>query len=96
MLSQNHIESQTPMCATLVPAGGTTLRVWAPRATAVYLNGVFSGANLDQANATGLMQKSGNFWTGYLSTAGETLGGIYSLLAIRQTRINQTVHGGSR
>jgi len=61
MLSQNNIDSQTPMGATIVPGGGTTFRVWAPRATAVYLNGVFSGATLDQANATGLMQQSGNF-----------------------------------
>jgi 1,4-alpha-glucan branching enzyme len=71
MLSQDNIGAQTPMGATLVPAGGTTFRVWAPRATAVYLNGVFSGATLDQANPAGLMQNSGNSWTGYLSTAGE-------------------------
>jgi 1,4-alpha-glucan branching enzyme len=82
MLSQNHIDSQTPMGATLISGGGTTFRVWAPRATAVYLNGVFSGATLDQANATGLMQRSGNFWTGYLPTAGE--GDFYRFWVVGQ------------
>lgn len=82
MLSQNNIDAQTPMGATLVPGGGTTFRVWAPRATAVYLNGIFSGATLDQANPTGLMQQSGNFWTGYLSTAGE--GDFYRFWVVGQ------------
>ena len=75
MLSQDYIDPQTPMGATLVPGGGATFRVWAPRATAVYLNGVFGATAFDQANPAGLMQQTGNFWTGYLPAAGE--GNLY-------------------
>lgn len=38
-----HINSGTPMGATLV-ADGVAFRVWAPSASAVYVNGIFSGA----------------------------------------------------
>jgi hypothetical protein len=34
------------MGANLVSGGGATFRVWAPRATEVYLNGVFGGVAL--------------------------------------------------
>ena len=43
MLSQQNISAATPTGTTLV-AGGATFRVFAPRATAVYLNGSFGGA----------------------------------------------------
>ncbi len=42
MLAQDHIDATTPAGATLLPDGGT-FRVWAPRASAVYLNGCFGG-----------------------------------------------------
>ena len=39
MISQQNISPATPMGATLVAGGGATFRTWAPRASAVYLNG---------------------------------------------------------
>ena len=42
MITQQNISANTPMGGTLVP-GGATFRFWAPRATAVYLNGTFGG-----------------------------------------------------
>jgi 1,4-alpha-glucan branching enzyme len=38
MMSQEHITSETPMGATLLP-DGATFRAWAPRARQVYVNG---------------------------------------------------------
>ena len=46
MISQQNISANTLMGANIVPGGGATFRVWAPRATAVYLNGVFGGVAL--------------------------------------------------
>ena len=43
MISQQKISANTPLGANLVPGGGATFRVWAPRATEVYLDGVFGG-----------------------------------------------------
>ena len=40
MISQQNISAETLMGANIVPGGGTTFRVWAPRAREVYLNGV--------------------------------------------------------
>ena len=40
--SLEHIDSQTPMGATLV-ADGATFRVWAPNASAVQVRGAFNG-----------------------------------------------------
>src|ERR1035437_7415126 len=37
VISQQNISAATPMGATLVAGGGATFRVWAPRATSVYL-----------------------------------------------------------
>jgi len=42
MISQANITPQTPMGANLIN-GGATFRAWAPRATAVYVNGTFGG-----------------------------------------------------
>jgi hypothetical protein len=42
MISQTNSLPTTPMGATLV-SGGATFRAWAPRATAVYVNGIFGG-----------------------------------------------------
>ena len=47
MLSQQNIAAITPTGARLVP-GGATFKVWATRATAVYLNGSFAGVSYDQ------------------------------------------------
>ncbi len=59
------------MGATLVP-GGATFRVWAPRAAAVYLNGVFGGAALDAQSDDLLMaEDAGGYWTGFVPGAAE-------------------------
>lgn len=80
MLPQNNIDSNTPMGATLVSGGGATFRVWAPRATSVYLNGVFAGSRLEGQARAGLLQKNGNFWTGYLSSAKD--GDLYRFFVV--------------
>jgi 1,4-alpha-glucan branching enzyme len=60
------------MGATLLPTGGATFRTWAPRATAVYLNGVFSGApQSSQTDAQLMSQDSNGYWTGFLPNASE-------------------------
>ncbi len=65
MLSQENISAATPTGATIVP-GGATFRVWAPRATAVYLNGVFSGTICDQQTDDRLLLNDGaGTWTGF-------------------------------
>jgi 1,4-alpha-glucan branching enzyme len=48
MISQQNCSADTPMGATLISdqgmvGSGATFRAWAPRATAVYLIGVFDG-----------------------------------------------------
>src|SRR5258708_11758884 len=57
MLSQANISPATPMGATLVAGGGATFRVWAPRATAVYVNGVFGGTVLTGQTGGSLLAK---------------------------------------
>ncbi len=65
MLSQQNILAATPGGATLVE-GGATFRVWAPRATAVYLNGSFGGAVYDQQTEDRLLSKDvAGYWTGF-------------------------------
>jgi 1,4-alpha-glucan branching enzyme len=49
---------------------GATFRVWAPRASAVYLNGVFGGTRLEgQAPDLLLAKDAGGYWSGYLDRA---------------------------
>jgi 1,4-alpha-glucan branching enzyme len=79
MLSQAHISPTTPMGADLVDGGGATFRVWAPRATAVYVNGVFAGTPKNGQTADLLMVKAGNgYWTGFLADAGEASSAIHT------------------
>jgi 1,4-alpha-glucan branching enzyme len=64
MLSQQNISPTTPTGATLV-ADGATFRVWAPRATAVYLNGTFGGTVFNQQTEDRLLSKDASgYWTG--------------------------------
>jgi len=71
VISQENISADTPMGATLV-SGGTTFRVWAPRATAVYLNGVFGGKTLNAQTDDLLLAKDDRgYWTGFLAGAAE-------------------------
>ncbi len=67
MLSQANISPATPMGATLVVGGGATFRVWAPRATAVYVNGVFGGTPKTKQTADLLMANTAGHWTGWPS-----------------------------
>src|SRR5271154_6087918 len=72
MISQQNITADTPMGANLVSSGGATFRVWAPRATAVYLNGVFGGVTLDSHSDLGLrLTKTGSYWTGFVTSVQE-------------------------
>src|SRR5580700_5389515 len=71
MISQTNILPTTPMGATLVN-GGATFRAWAPRATAVYVNGIFGGQAKTGQTGDLLMAKDANgYWTGFIPNAGE-------------------------
>jgi 1,4-alpha-glucan branching enzyme len=72
MIPQTSITPTTPMGANLLPTGGATFRVWAPRATAVYLNGIFSGTpSTTQTNDLLLTKDANGYWSGFLSSAVE-------------------------
>ena len=65
MLSQECISDATPTGAGLVP-GGATFRVWAPRAAAVYLNGIFGERVYDQQTEDRLLSRNPRgYWTGF-------------------------------
>jgi 1,4-alpha-glucan branching enzyme len=71
MLPQDAISADTPLGAALVP-GGATFKVWAPLASAVYLNGTFGGAVFESQSEDRLMIKDGlGFWTGFQAGARE-------------------------
>jgi 1,4-alpha-glucan branching enzyme len=71
MISQQNITTATPMGATLVP-GGATFRVWAPRASAVFLNGMFGGQEHTGQSSDLLLANDGTgYWTGYFPGAGD-------------------------
>ena len=62
MLPQTNVMPTTPMGGTLVP-GGATFRLWAPRATAVYLMGAFNAWTIDPAWQ--LSRGPAGHWTGF-------------------------------
>ena len=65
MLSQDNISTATPT-GTKILADGATFRVWAPRATAVYLNGSFGGNVYDgQTDDRLLSMDASGYWTGF-------------------------------
>jgi 1,4-alpha-glucan branching enzyme len=65
LLSQQHISQQTPIGATL-QADGATFKVWAPRASHVYLHGVFGDQTYDQPTDERLLLKDERgYWTGF-------------------------------
>lgn len=70
MISQQNISAETPMGATLIP-GGVTFRVWAPRATAVYLNGTLGGQVYNSQTPDRLLSNSNGYWTGFQQGARE-------------------------
>ncbi|MGO8950100.1 MAG: alpha amylase C-terminal domain-containing protein [Ktedonobacterales bacterium] len=70
MISQENITADTPMGATLIAGGGATFRTWAPRASAVYLNGTFGGTQLEKQTDDVLMAKdAAGYWTGFVAEA---------------------------
>jgi 1,4-alpha-glucan branching enzyme len=72
MISQANISPTTPMGATLVPAGGATFRVWAPRAISVYVNGMFNGVRRTGQTDDLLMEKDAlGYWTGFMPDAAD-------------------------
>jgi 1,4-alpha-glucan branching enzyme len=77
MISQANCSADTPMGATLlVDQGmvgpGATFRAWAPRATAVYLSGMFDGMSMTGQTDELLMVKDANgYWSGYMASARE-------------------------
>jgi 1,4-alpha-glucan branching enzyme len=69
MLSQDNISSTTRTGAELVP-GGASFRFWAPRALAVYLNGIFGDQVYDQQTEDRLLKKDASgYWTGFQTGA---------------------------
>jgi 1,4-alpha-glucan branching enzyme len=71
MISQQNIATTTPTGARLVPGGGT-FKVWAPRATAVYLNGRFAGVSYDQQTPDRLLSKdAAGYWSGFQAGAAD-------------------------
>jgi 1,4-alpha-glucan branching enzyme len=75
MLSQANVSSATPTGTSLLP-GGASFRVWAPRATAVYLNGSFCGTAYDTQTDDRLLSKDASgYWTGF--QAGARDGDLY-------------------
>jgi 1,4-alpha-glucan branching enzyme len=72
MISQANISPATPMGANLVSGGGATFRVWAPRATAVYVNGIFAGKARNGQTGDLLMANNGTgYWTGFIPEASD-------------------------
>jgi 1,4-alpha-glucan branching enzyme len=88
MISQANCTAATPMGANLVAesgvaGGGATFRAWAPRATAVYLNGVFGGVERSGQTQDLLMAKDANgYWSGFVAEAGE--GDTYGFYVVGQ------------
>jgi 1,4-alpha-glucan branching enzyme len=69
MLSRSNILPTTPMGANLVN-GGATFRAWAPRATAVYVNGILGGvARTGQTDDLLMAQDANGYWTGFIPGA---------------------------
>jgi 1,4-alpha-glucan branching enzyme len=77
MISQANCTATTPMGATLLsdqelPGNGATFRAWAPRATAVYLNGVFGGVpRTGQTPDLLLAVDTNGYWSGFVDEAAE-------------------------
>jgi len=72
VISQANISPNTPMGANLVSGGGATFRVWAPLASAVYINGIFNGTTTTGQADKLLFEKDRNgYWTGFVAEAKE-------------------------
>ena len=95
MISQANCTATTPMGATLVSdqglaGGGATFRVWAPRATAVYLNGVFGGVSRSGQTPDLLLAKDANgYWSGFLPEAADGDTSIYYVVGAGSSGIKR-------
>ena len=80
MMPQTNITADTPMGANL-NGGGATFRAWAPRATAVYVNGTFGGVVISGQTDDLLMASDGHgYWTGFIE--GATDGDLYHFYVV--------------
>src|ERR1700722_9589003 len=71
MISQQSITPDTPMGGNLT-ATGATFRVWAPRATAVYLVGQFNGiAQWNPVDENLMVNDAHGYWTGFVPAASD-------------------------
>lgn len=69
MLPQQNISANTPLGATIT-SNGASFRVWAPRATSVYLTGTFAGTTYGQPTDDRLLAKDANgYWGGFQAGA---------------------------
>jgi 1,4-alpha-glucan branching enzyme len=80
VLSQVNITPTTPMGATLI-GSGATFRVWAPRASAVYVNGTVGGTPMNVQTPAQLMAVDSNgYWTGFVDGAKD--GDLYRFFVV--------------
>lgn len=72
MLSQDHITAATPLGANLISGGGATFRVWAPAASAVYLNPALDDDGTVNLTVDRLMTRDASgYWTAFEAAAGD-------------------------
>jgi 1,4-alpha-glucan branching enzyme len=72
MLSQQNISAATPLGANIVPAGGTTFRVWVPLAKAVYLNpDTAADGTVQLTDARKMAEDGSGYWTAFEPAAGD-------------------------
>jgi 1,4-alpha-glucan branching enzyme len=80
MISQVNVTANTPMGANLVP-GGAVFRVWAPRATSVYLSGTFGGqTKVGQTDELLMACDANGYWSGFMPGASE--GDLYHFFVV--------------
>jgi 1,4-alpha-glucan branching enzyme len=80
VLPQQQISAATPTGATVL-ADGATFKLWAPRATAVYLNGTFGGVSYVAQTEDRLLSKdAGGYWTGFQPGARD--GDLYRFFVV--------------
>jgi 1,4-alpha-glucan branching enzyme len=69
LISQDNISAATPAGTEILPTGAT-FKVWAYRATAVYLNGTFNGSVYAARTGDRLLSRdTAGYWTGFQAGA---------------------------
>ena len=85
MLSQTNITPSTQLGANPIAGGGVTFRVWAPRATDVYLNGTFGANTYVNNDANGRLTKDASgYWAGFESDANS--GDEYTFYVVNSSK----------